>query len=163
MKKINRIEREDIAALRRDFLDYEHMDNVADEYQRISSKSAIYPGIGTPIGLSYVANKLNGEAGEFAEHVGKAMRDDGLISIVEQSKGKDINYGTPYWRAEVNFAPPTAERRQAMLKEIGDQLWYLGAAARELGATLSECMVMNLEKLCDRTDRDTLRGSGDDR
>jgi len=153
MKKINRIEREDIAALRRDFLDYEHMDNVADEYQRISSKSAIYPGQGSPLGLAYCALKLNGEAGEFAEHCGKAMRDDGMMNGVYFDGGVVQYDGTG----------PTPERRQAMLKEIGDQLWYLGAAARELGATLSECMVMNLEKLCDRTERDALRGSGDDR
>lgn len=153
MKKINRIEREDIAALKRDFLDYEHMDNLADEYQRISSKSAVYPGQGTALGLAYCALKLNGEAGEFAEHVGKAMRDDELV-VWRECKGDEI---------QALDGELTPERRLAMLKEIGDQLWYLGAAARELGSTLSECMVMNLEKLCDRTERDALRGSGDDR
>jgi len=42
-----------------------------DEYQIIASGSAIYPGRGTPLGLAYCALKLNGEAGELAEHVGQ--------------------------------------------------------------------------------------------
>ena len=49
-----------------------------DAYQAAATKTAIYPGQGTPLGLAYCALKLNGEAGEFAEHVGKAMRDDAL-------------------------------------------------------------------------------------
>src|SRR5690606_28110831 len=53
--------------------------NAMDDYQRIATKSAIYPGQGTALGLAYVALKGCGEAGEFAEHVGKAMRDDKLM------------------------------------------------------------------------------------
>lgn len=122
-----------------------------DHYQDIATKSAIYPGQGTPLGLAYVALKLNGEAGEFAEHVGKAMRDDGLTEI-----GCDHNKD-PY------FGELTPERRELLIKELGDELWYIAAACRELGTTLSEVASGNLTKLCDRGERNTLRGSGDNR
>lgn len=146
---INRITAEDVAALRR------HLDesmsgrpNAFNIYQTIATKSAIYPGQGTPIGLDYVALKGCGEAGEFAEHVGKAMRDDRLINVVDGA---------------VSFEPLTPERHAALVKEIGDQLWYLAAKCNELNITLAQAALVNIEKLFDRTSRDTLRGSGDER
>lgn len=127
--------------------------NVTDEYQKLATKSAIYPGQGTPLGLDYVALKLNGEAGEFAEHVGKAMRDDNLMQIVDE----------PFQNGDVlmRFKPLTDDRRALIIKEIGDVLWYLSAACNELGINLSEAALTNLEKLADRTERNALRGSGD--
>lgn len=124
-----------------------------DHYQQIATKSAIYPGQGTALGLAYVALKLNGEAGEFAEHVGKAMRDDGFAQAPKMP-------GFAAIKASENLNP---ERRALIIKEIGDCLWYLSAACNELGITLSEAAAENLRKLCDRTERDALRGSGDDR
>ncbi|RYC10132.1 nucleoside triphosphate pyrophosphohydrolase family protein [Ciceribacter ferrooxidans] len=119
-------------------------DNVLDLYQWIATKSAIYPGRGTPLGLAYVALKMNGEAGEFAEHVGKAMRDDGLMAFADR----------------VHLEP---ERRELLIKEVGDVLWYLSAACNELGINLSAVALTNLRKLHDRSQRDALRGSGDER
>lgn len=110
-------------------------------YQRLATHTAIYPGQGTALGLVYVALKMNGEAGEFAEHVGKAMRDDGLME---------------------HGVPDTA-RHLALVKEIGDVLWYLSAACNELGITLTEAAETNLLKLYDRKQRNTLQGSGDNR
>ncbi len=115
--------------------------NLLDLYQDLSSKSAIYPGMGGPNGLTYVALKMNGEAGEFAEHLGKAMRDDDLMIVGE----------------------PLKERKELLIKEVGDVLWYLGAACRELGIPLSQAAELNLVKLADRTARKALRGSGDER
>jgi NTP pyrophosphatase (non-canonical NTP hydrolase) len=57
----------------------------------------------------------------------------------------------------------TDERRALIIKEIGDVLWYLSAACNELNISLSEAALTNLEKLCDRSERDALRGSGDER
>lgn len=151
-KTINRITREDIQVFRTcvEFdQDARPQGGTLDHYQHIATKSAIYPGRGTALGLAYVALKLNGEAGEFAEHVGKAMRDDDLISVWSKS-AMDNNELTP-------------ERRTSLIKEIGDVLWYASAACNELGITLSEAAQINLEKLCDRGERDKLRGSGDDR
>ena len=123
-----------------------------DEYQIIASGSAIYPGRGTPLGLAYCALKLNGEAGELAEHVGKAMRDDNLMEpqLDETSLALRDNKLTP-------------ERRELILKEIGDCLWYLSALCRELGTTLSVVALMNLRKLYSRQQRNALQGGGDER
>ncbi len=133
-----------------------------DYYQTIATKSAIYPGIKTPLGLAYVALKLNGEAGELAEHVGKAMRDDGYIQQFTQ--GSDTQpKGTGPIPAIFLDGKLTPERRKAIIKEIGDVLWYLAAACNELGITLSEAALTNLEKLCDRGERGKLQGSGDER
>lgn len=146
MKAINGI-------TRRDVLNFTGGVGIMDTYQHIATKSAIYPGQGTALGLAYVALKLNGEAGEFAEHVGKAMRDDGLITI--EHNGEHYLSGVRQ--------PLTPERRALIIKEVGDVLWYLSAACNELGIPLSEAAAENLRKLCDRTERDALRGSGDDR
>jgi len=125
--------------------------NAIDQYQTLATKSAIYPGRGTPLGLAYVALKMNGEAGEFAEHVGKAMRDDNYGQVFEH-RGDEL-FGS-------QLLP---ERRELLIKEIGDVLWYLSAACNELGISLSDAAVTNLRKLADRTERDALRGSGDER
>lgn len=115
-----------------------------DEYQDVSSGTAFYPGQGEFAGVCYVALKMNGEAGEFAEHVGKALRDDGT------------NFHT--WPEYIK-----QQRQAALKKELGDVLWYVAAAARELGWTLSEVANANIEKLQDRQRRNALQGSGDDR
>jgi len=118
-------------------------------YQRIATKSAIYPGKGTPLGLMYVALKLNGEAGEFAEHVGKAMRDDFFGQYNHDAGGGDI--------------PLTKERKDLLIKEVGDILWYLSAICNELNIDLFDTAVANLEKLKSRSERNKLQGSGDTR
>lgn len=118
-----------------------------DEYQATATGTAIYPGQGTALGLIYCALKMNGEAGEFAEHVGKAMRDDDF----GQSAGAFHH---------VNLTP---ERRAKLLLECGDVLWYVASAARELGYTLNEVAHANVNKLLDRQERGTLQGSGDHR
>lgn len=114
--------------------------NTLNIYQELATKSAFYPGKGSALGLAYVGLKLNGEAGEFAEHVGKAMRDDG------------------YGDLEL-----TDERHALIVKEIGDVLWYLSAACNELDISLSDAAYANLDKLCSRTERGVLKGSGDER
>ena len=141
---INKITLEDIDI----FKAYETLDH----YQDIATHSAIYPGQGTPLGLAYVALKLNGEAGEFAEHVGKAMRDDGLTPL--DSKGGKVA------RLDQKL---TKERRNLLIKEIGDILWYCSAACNELGISFSYAALENLLKLKDRSERDKLQGSGDNR
>ncbi len=145
---INKITLEDIT----DFKAFPHV----NAYQRIALKSAIYPGQGTPLGLIYTALKLNGEAGEFAEHVGKAMRDDGLMNGIYVDNGAVQD-------APTSEQALTNARFLALAKELGDGMWYIAAAAKELGLTLEDVMTINLEKLADRSARDALRGSGDER
>lgn len=132
-----------------------YIGNSLDHYQRLATKTAIYPGCSGPLGLMYVALKLNGEAGELAEHVGKAFRDDGLIDNIYTKEFDDRTF------FEAKDLKP--ERKEALIKEVGDVLWYLSAACNELGISLSDAALTNLKKLNDRTKRNKLSGSGDNR
>lgn len=113
-----------------------------NDYQKAALTTAVYPGAGTSAAMVYTALKLAGEAGEFSEHVGKAIRDDNFL---------------------VDTHDLTEEREALMLKELGDVMWYIAAAAHEMGYTLSEVAECNIAKLEDRRKRNALRGSGDTR
>jgi NTP pyrophosphatase (non-canonical NTP hydrolase) len=106
-----------------------------DEYQKISRKTASYPAIQE--GYVYPALGLLGEAGEVAEKVKKAFRDD---------DGK-----------------MTVERRAAIQKELGDVLWYMAALCTELGFSFEETAQLNLKKTASRMARGQISGNGDDR
>lgn len=146
-----------------DLEDFSHNAHLS-EYQRIATKSAIYPGQGTIFGFSYCAHKLAGEAGELNEHFGKAMRDDGIFEIIKPvsslTNGRGEAIDTRY---EIVVKPLTVARRQFLIKEIGDCLWYLSALCNELGITLAHAAWINLVKLKKRSDENKLQGSGDDR
>lgn len=143
--------------------------NSFDRYQEIASGSAIYPGSGTPLGLVYCALKLNGEAGELAEHMGKALRDDNLLGEfldAEEASPFPVEVIRAVGARKVYSYPSyemKSERRELLLKEIGDCLWYLAALCRELNTTLSAVALLNLRKLYDRQQRNKLSGSGDNR
>lgn len=149
-KPINRIERRDVE----NFKNRNFVGNLMDKYQEIATRSAIYPGQGTPFGIMYTALGL-AEAGEIQNKVKKMFRDDGVIEFVD----------TPFRDGDnlVRFKTITPERRAAIIKEMGGNLWYLAALAMEIGTTLSEVAFRNLDELCGRTERDTLNGDGDDR
>ena len=105
------------------------------DYQRRSRATAVYPGLGES--LAYPALGLCGEAGEVAELVKKALRDEaGALS---------------------------AERRSLLRHELGDVLWYLAQLSTEAGLDLDEIAAANLDKLGSRAARGTLHGAGDDR
>jgi NTP pyrophosphatase (non-canonical NTP hydrolase) len=103
------------------------------DYQRLSRATAVYPDAGS--NLTYPALGLCGEAGEAAEKVKKAIRDDG--------------------------GELTHERREALAAELGDVLWYVAQLATEAGLDLDELARSNLDKLLSRRDRAVLHGSGD--
>jgi NTP pyrophosphatase (non-canonical NTP hydrolase) len=119
-------------------------------YQQRASETAIYPGKGTALGLIYCALKLSGEAGEVADNVGKALRDDELYQM-----GQHDEIAT--------FYDLISERKAKIKLELGDVLWYVSQAAKELGFTLEEIAQANLDKLAARKHKGTLKGSGDDR
>jgi NTP pyrophosphatase (non-canonical NTP hydrolase) len=91
-----------------------------NEYQDSIEKFAVYPREQQLTAISYLALGINGEAGEVAEQVKKAIRNDGEI---------------------------TAERRLKILDEIGDVLWYITRIASEFNVSLEEIAVRNVEKL----------------
>lgn len=195
---INRIERYDVERFRANCT---HPRNAVDVYQQIATKSAIYPGKGTPFGLMYAALGL-AEAGEVQNKVKKAFRDDGVLRFErvkwvahwygsEPNKGcniwslndhglpsellfhvgpdeKDLETGRRICEAHnaaitVEYQAITPERRTQIIKELGGVLWYIAAVCDEIGATMSEVALQNLDELCGRGERNTLRGDGDNR
>ena len=105
------------------------------DYQQRSRATAVYPGAGE--NLLYPTLGLCGEAGEVAEKVKKMLRDDDGVL--------------------------TAERREALAKELGDVLWYVAQVATEAELDLQEVADANLRKLLSRQERGVLQGSGDER
>jgi len=105
-------------------------------YQKEVVATRIYPDRGTVGNIFYAALGL-GEAGEVQNKVKKIVRDDG--------------------------GELTEERRQAILKECGDTLWYLADLVDHCGSSLQEVALRNLLMLRERKKQDKLRGDGDNR
>jgi NTP pyrophosphatase (non-canonical NTP hydrolase) len=104
-----------------------------DEYQHLASKFRC----GEPIVL-FAALGVAGEAGEVADKVKKAIRDN------------NGNFDDKAFKESVKY-------------ELGDVLWYVAALAEDLGFTLSEVGQSNIAKLEDRRKRGVIHGSGDKR
>lgn len=93
-----------------------------------------------PQPVIYPALGLAGEAGEVAEKVKKIIRDTDIsLRDIPQDKAYEI------------------------AKELGDVLWYVANLAADIHYTLDEIAEINIRKLSDRRDRNTLKGSGDNR
>lgn len=105
------------------------------DYQERCLETAIYPGAGE--NMFYPVLGLAGETGEVCENIKKAVRDDGGVM--------------------------TKERKETILKELGDVLWYVSAVSSELGISLEDVARTNIEKLKSRKNRNCLKGEGDDR
>lgn len=100
------------------------------DYQKIIETFAVYPRDNELIAISYLALGLNGEAGEVADEVKKAIRNDGHIS---------------------------AARRAKILDEIGDVLWYITRLAIEFDTPLNEIAQANIDKLEKRRQANELK------
>lgn len=123
-----------------------------NEYQEGALETAVYPGRGALFGLNYTALGLNGEAGEFADKVKKILRD-----------GKPEDVRASLFDTVVRARLIGLVRRDALILELGDVLWYVATAAAELNVSLEEVAFRNLRKLEGRKARGVLGGSGDDR
>ena len=105
-----------------------------NDYQQQAVKTAIY---GSGSRIIYPSIGLFGEAGEVANKVAKVIRDkEGIFS---------------------------AEDREAIIKEIGDVLWFCAALTNDLGFSMEDVAQANLDKLRDRHERGVIQGSGDNR
>jgi NTP pyrophosphatase (non-canonical NTP hydrolase) len=107
------------------------------EYSTQALATAIYPGASTIECLMYLSLKLAGEAGEVAQKIAKAVRDN--ASVIDET------------------------RRLALLDECGDVLWYTCAIATELNSSLAEVAQRNLAKIKNRQARNAQHGDGDNR
>lgn len=113
-----------------------------DEYQKKAITTDI-TGLGKRIKIAhdpaYVDKILSlvGEAGEVAEKYKKIIRDKkGIIS---------------------------EEDREALVKELGDVLWYTAVLAYYLDESFDSLAKKNLDKLADRNKRNLIGGKGDNR
>ncbi len=108
-----------------------------NEYQKKALETANYHQEGDSHydDVSYCVHGLSGEAGEVANKMKKAHRDDRNVI--------------------------TKERALSMALELGDVLWYVAVGAKELGFSLEEIAQMNYDKLHSRQERGKLGGDGD--
>lgn len=98
-------------------------------YQRDASGTAIYPGRMSPHGMMYCALKMNGEAGELAEHVVNAK------------------FQAAFTPAEIDL----------IVKEIGDVAWYCAAMCDELRASLGDVYFPRHTPITGATDKLVLK------
>ena len=105
-----------------------------NEYSEKALATSICP---EGMNILYPLIGLTGETGEVAEKVKKVYRDKG-------------GYFDPVTRWEI-------------LKELGDCLWYINKMVVDLGFTLEEAAMVNLEKCYKRREEGTLHGNGDNR
>ena len=85
----------------------------------------------------YSALGLAGEAGEVIEQIKKFYRDDDGIM--------------------------TVKRKQKLIRELGDVLWYLACMAEIWGLNFEDIAKENLAKLAIRFENNSIKGDGSDR
>ena len=108
-----------------------------DEYEKLAARTAIFNDSQKLYRLFDLGLGIAGESGELAEKLKKAIRDD---------------------NGEIN-----GERRDAIIKELGDVLWYCSQLSRALNVPFSEVAQRNIDKLADRMNRLAINGDGDNR
>jgi NTP pyrophosphatase (non-canonical NTP hydrolase) len=115
-----------------------------NEYQKKAHETASYPcglisgdNINTPVNYLYPALGLAEEAGEVAGKYAKALRD---------------------CSGEID-----EKRKAAIVKELGDVMWFVAELATCLEVDLDLVAEMNLQKLASRKERGKINGDGDDR
>lgn len=106
----------------------------ANDYQKQTSDTAIYPGTNTRNNdeLTYLALGLTSEAGEVASNIKKLIRD-----------GKYDPGNLAY--------------------ELGDVCWYVARLAWAIGYDFSDILRINNAKLTKRKETGVIKGSGDSR
>lgn len=111
----------------------------ARTYQQMARALAEYPDVG--YNILYPAMGIAGEAGEVCDKVKKYWRNHGI----KTGQTLSINH------------------KAALVKEIGDVLWYCAALASEMGVDLGDIMTENIAKLQNRQKRGTIKSEGDNR
>lgn len=106
-----------------------------DEYQAKARSTAIYP---VQYQIIYPALGISGETGEVAELVKKWIRDERSHNMSD-------------------------ERREKIILELGDILWYMANLCSDLDVSLADVARKNQEKLESRRIRNVLQGDGDER
>ncbi|MBR3169445.1 nucleoside triphosphate pyrophosphohydrolase family protein [Candidatus Saccharibacteria bacterium] len=109
-----------------------------DEYQQKAAASDTYEKCAiSEVGFIEKILGLSGEAGEVTDKFKKILRDKGGMMSTED--------------------------KEAVIKELGDVMWYIASIARYIDIPLSEVAEKNIVKLQGRLERGTLHGEGDER
>lgn len=142
--------------------------NTFKEYEDAVMPLAVYPGHESG-DITYPALGLAGETSEALEkllterdagnHVPEAVIDSAMRACIPA--GRIAEHAKKTLRDNGGVVSP--ERRALILKEAGDELWYLADIARQLGSSLSEVAEINAKKLLDRKERNVIKGEGDSR
>lgn len=104
-------------------------------YGNEAARTAIFP---IDTGWDYLLSSIPEEVGEFSGVFSKAVR---------AGRGRNL----------------TPDEKLRAKKELGDILWNVALAARQLETNLETIAQMNLNKLADRATRGRIEGSGDNR
>ena len=102
------------------------------------------------------------EQAKATDHYPPATRLIALLMGLASESGEVLGKYKKYLRGDETLQDENA-LKTALIKELGDVLWYVAGVADELGVTLSEVAQVNLDKLASRQARDVIRGDGDGR
>jgi NTP pyrophosphatase (non-canonical NTP hydrolase) len=104
------------------------------DHMKRTHQTALYPfaGLANVQGLMYIGLGIAGEAGEIANQVKKIARDNGGMV--------------------------TSDRRDKILDELGDVMWYWLRFCHELGFDPYEVLEHNEKKLTERASNGTIHG-----
>lgn len=109
------------------------------QYQIETRKTdvGVAPEHGLHPGWVYYILGAAGETGELVEKIKKHFRDD--------------------------YGKMTDEKRDEIIKEVGDVLWYLARLVDTFGIDFNDVAKENIKKLLDRKNRNKIHGEGDNR
>ncbi len=110
--------------------------NAYQKKTRLTDKGA-GPEHGLSPGWVYYVLGIAGETGELVEKIKKHFRDD--------------------------YGEMTDKKRDEIIKEAGDILWYLARLMDNFGIDFNEIAKENIKKLLDRKKRNKIHGEGDNR
>jgi len=125
-----------------------------DEYQRYVTFTTSPNDYPDEYKKLYPLLGLFGEAGEYSEKI--------LTAVCMLINGSQINEQLKKILRDKkgNFDQDTV---LLIIKELGDQLWYIAKAAEDLGYSLNEVAIINLNKAIKRQENNKVLGDGDDR
>jgi hypothetical protein len=158
-------------------MDLADFDLGLNQYQERAYRTAVYP---REVRVVYPALGLAGEAGELCEKLCAAMFPAGkpkdplerlvwaalsgaagagkVAETVKKMLRGDVGAVGSLAGIEQRVNAVTAEQMAAIADELGDTLWYQGAAATDTGNSLADVADDNLDKLGMRAEAGTLRG-----
>lgn len=128
-----------------------------NEYQKLALQSKDCPD-----NAIYSALGLAEEAGEVAGKFKKHWRDIIYLHAKEFNK-TDKGKSQPVNPNETHWPILEKDTKEAVIKEMGDVMWYLACLADNLNISLSHVAEINIAKIQKRVATDTIHGAGDDR